>query len=126
MSDIVGKLREGFPCLEGGSDHTCRVKDVASGCLCATAADLITALRAENERLKDANAQLQEIVNGDTAEEERLRAENEKLRAALHEAADELDGYYRAEYPGDHPYSKRKLADAMRDNPARIALEETV
>ena len=60
------------------------------------------------------------------AEIARLRAENEKLRAALHEAADELDGYYRAEYPGDHPYSKRKLADAMRDNPARIALEETV
>lgn len=51
-------------------------------------------------------------------------AEIERLRAALHEAADELDGYYRAEYFGDHPYSKRKLADAMRDNPARAALEE--
>lgn len=53
-----------------------------------------------------------------------LRAENEKLRAALHEAADELDAYYRAEYPGDHPYSKRKLADAMRDNPARAAITQ--
>ena len=52
----------------------------------------------------------------------RLRAENERLRAALHEAADELDAYYRAEYCGDHPYTKRKLAEAMRDNPARIAI----
>lgn len=51
-----------------------------------------------------------------------LRAEIEKLRAALHEAADELDAYYRAEYCGDHPYSKRKLAEAMRNNPARAAL----
>lgn len=40
-------------------------------------------LEAENERLKDANAQLQEIVNSDTAEEERIRAKNERLRAAL-------------------------------------------
>ena len=54
-----------------------------------------------------------------------LRAEVEKLRAALHEAADELDAYYRAEYCGDHPYSKRKLAEAMRDNPARIAITPT-
>jgi hypothetical protein len=57
-----------------------------------------------------------------------LRAENEKLRAALHEAAVELDACYRAAYPGDHPYSKERLADAMRDNPARaaiaVALEE--
>lgn len=48
----------------------------------------------------------------------------ERLRAALREAAEELDAYYRAEYSGDHPYSKRKLAAAMRQNPARAALEE--
>lgn len=54
----------------------------------------------------------------------RLTAEVEKLRAALHEAADELDGYYRAEYCGDHPYSKRKLAEAMRQNPARAAITQ--
>ena len=53
-----------------------------------------------------------------------LRAENAKLKAALHEAADELDAYYRAEYCGDHPYTKRKLAEAMRDNPARIAITQ--
>ena len=58
------------------------------------------------------------------ADVEKLRAEVEKLRAALHEAADELDGYYRAEYCGDHPYTKRKLAEAMRDNPARIVITQ--
>ena len=94
------------------------------------------ALRAEVERLKELTVKVDEAIvrqqqdldeAADRAADcDILRAENEKLRAALHEAADELDGYYRAEYPGDHPYSKRKLADAMRDNPARIALEETV
>ena len=48
-----------------------------------------------------------------------------QLEAALHEAADELDAYYRAEYCGDHPYTKRKLAEAMRDNPARAAITPT-
>lgn len=52
MDRLTLKLREGFPCLEGGSDNTCRVRDAASGCLCATAADTITALRAEVERLE--------------------------------------------------------------------------
>lgn len=45
-----------------------------------------------------------------------------QLEAALREAALELDAYYRAEYPGDHPYSKKKLAEAMASNPARAAL----
>lgn len=53
-----------------------------------------------------------------------LRAKVERLLSALHEAAAELDGYYRAEYCGDHPYSKRKLAEAMRQNPARIAITQ--
>jgi len=51
-------------------------------------------------------------------------AENEKLRAALRESAAELDAYYRAEYLGEYPYSKRKLAEALAANPARAALEE--
>lgn len=50
MGDIVERLRNGYPCLEGGSDHTCRVRNAASGCLCATAADTITRLRAEVDR----------------------------------------------------------------------------
>ena len=75
------------------------------------------ALRAEVDNLKSM------VI----AQEKLLRskdAENDKLLSALHEAADELDGYYRAEYCGDHPYSKRKLAEAMRQNPARIAITQ--
>ena len=53
-----------------------------------------------------------------------LRAEVEKLRAALYEAAAELDAYYRDEYPGNHPYFKQRLAEAMRQNPARIAITQ--
>ena len=40
-----------------------------------------TQCAAEVDRLMDVIAQLQEIVNSDTAEEERIRAENERLRA---------------------------------------------
>lgn len=47
----------------------------------------------------------------------------EQLEAALREAADELDAYYRAEYPGGHPYSQKKLTEAMASNPARAALK---
>ena len=71
--------------------------------------------------MSDAKIETMVMITG--REYEALRAENEKLKAGLHEAANELDGYYRAEYCGDHPYSKRKLAEAMRDNPARIALK---
>lgn len=71
--------------------------------------------------MSDAKIETMVMITG--REYEALRAENENLRAALHEAADELDACYRAEYCGDHPYSKRKLAEAMRDNPARIALK---
>ena len=48
-----------------------------------------------------------------------------RLRAALNEAADELDAYYAAEYAGDHPYSVKKLAEAKASNPARAALMKT-
>ena len=77
----------------------------------------IERLTSERDRQYDQNAeQITRIAA--------LEAENEKLRAALHEAADELDAYYRAEYPGDHPYSKERLANAMRQNPARIAITQ--
>jgi hypothetical protein len=48
--------------------------------------------------------------------------EIERLRAALKEAADELDAYYATEYAGNHPYSVAKLAEAKASNPARAAL----
>ena len=48
----------------------------------------------------------------------------ERLRAALRECEAELNAYYRMEYPGDHPYSQKKLAQAMASNPATVALME--
>lgn len=56
------------------------------------------------------------------AEITRLTAEVEKLRAALRECETELNAYYRMEYPSDHPYSQKKLAQAMASNPATVAL----
>ena len=50
------------------------------------------------------------------------RVENEKLKAGLRECEAELNAYYRMEYPGDHPYSQKKLAQAMASNPATVAL----
>jgi hypothetical protein len=52
----------------------------------------------------------------------RLTAENEKLRVALRECETELNAYYRMEYPGSHPYSQKELAKAMASNPATVAL----
>jgi phage gp36-like protein len=51
-----------------------------------------------------------------------VRDENARLRAALKEAADELDAYYAAEYEGDHPLMLRRLERAKGSNPARLAL----
>lgn len=102
MADIVARLR-----AYAADDHErgCQGREYTCACgyddkrdpLLAEAADTITALRADNAR----------------------------LRAALAESADELDAYYRMEYPGDHPYNKAKLAQALASNPARAALKET-
>jgi hypothetical protein len=54
----------------------------------------------------------------------RLTADNKRLRAALRECKAELNAYYRMEYPSDHPYSQKKLAQAMASNPATVALKE--
>jgi hypothetical protein len=48
--------------------------------------------------------------------------EIKRLRAALRECEAELNAYYRMEYPGDHPHSHKKLAQAMASNPATVAL----
>ena len=85
MSDIVERLRAGEPCEEEGG-CACQVekRNAASGCLCAVAADTITTLRAENERLRE----MQRTVLVEQGEDvTRLRAENEKLRAALEQIA---------------------------------------
>lgn len=72
------------------------------------------ALRAEVERLKDANAQLQEIVNGDTEEEERIRAEVERLRAALRPFAAlvTVDGESADEWQTKFPRFHKIVSDA--------------
>jgi len=76
-------------------------------------------LKAQNDFLKnDRDGYVQLLTDQNT----RLTAENEKLRAALRECEAELNAYYRMEYPGDHPYSQKKLAQAMASNPATVAL----
>lgn len=56
------------------------------------------------------------------AEVDRLRALIGRKDAALREAADELDEYYRAEYPSDHPLHQKKRAFLFEANPARSAI----
>lgn len=55
-------------------------------------------------------------------EYDRLRAQNAELLAALRECEEELDAYYRAEYPENHPYNEKKLVQALNSNPARAAI----
>lgn len=45
-----------------------------------------------------------------------------ELIAALEECRDELDGYSRQEYPGDHPVHERYRKRDFDANTARIAL----
>jgi len=49
VSDLAKRMRAGEPCH--GND-SCRVKEAASGCLCAQVADEIEALSRENEELR--------------------------------------------------------------------------
>jgi hypothetical protein len=86
MSDIVERLRKGGPCIEAaGCDGggPCKVMNASSGCACAEAADTITFLRAELEKMRadiayaDKHASKVEGLLWGTAKE------NEKLRAAL-------------------------------------------
>ena len=92
------------------------------------AADLITALRAENEKFKmslsDVVQQTQEQANTITT----LRAENEKLRAALRDAAEQMEwlakkdphcmGWVGPPWPSTTPAIK------VAAEKARAALEE--
>ena len=103
MSDIVERLRRRV-------DHRIDMEASHTKTLEWEAADEIEKLRTDYNTAREAH--------------DRRAAEVIALRAALREAADELDAYYRAEYPGDRPYSQRKLAEAIAANPARAALEE--
>jgi phage gp36-like protein len=56
------------------------------------------------------------------AERRTARAEVERLRKALAECRDEIDGYIHAEYPGEHPVQVRRRDRDLASNPARAAL----
>ena len=62
MSDIVERLRNGEPC-RATSGVRCRFMDARYGCLCAIAADEITRLTAENEKLRAALWDIHAICN---------------------------------------------------------------
>ena len=49
----------------------------------------------------------------------------QRYRLALEECATELDHYYTAEYPSDHPFHVRKRQHLHDTNIARVVLEET-
>ena len=51
-------------------------------------------------------------------------AEIERIRAALGECMEEIDGYIRQEYPSDHPVHERYRKRDFGANPARIALAQ--
>ena len=81
------------------------------------ALDEIARLTAEVERLRSLTVVQESLIR-------KAETENEKLRAALRVCEAELNTYYRMEYPSDHPYSQKKLAQAMASNPATVALKE--
>lgn len=80
-----------------------------------THTDLIARLRQLNLAVAD------DAADALTAAQDRI----ESLEAALKEAADELDEYYRAEYPLDHQIHRRNLKYLMENNPARADLDAT-
>jgi hypothetical protein len=80
----------------------------------------VTDLQRETERSSYEQDDQLALEAADTIT--RLTAENEKLKAALRECEAELNAYYRMEYAGSHPYSQKELAQAMASNPATVAL----
>lgn len=121
MSDIVERLNRGEGCLEEGG-QTCISMNAESRCLCAIAADTITRLTAEVERLKKEIIGRQAHDRMQVREIKHLTAEVERKDAGLRECEAELNAYYRMTYPGDHPHSQKELAQAMASNPATVAL----
>jgi hypothetical protein len=77
MNDIVERLRAGEACGEISSEYACAVKNAASGCQCAEAADEIERL---NSDLSDA------VTDLNTA-----RQDNASCTAHIHNQADRID-----------------------------------
>ena len=76
MSDLVERLRAGEACSEISAEYACAVKNAASGCQCAEAAD-------EIERQVQWVKELADNLIAEEAKTATLRAEVERLRAAL-------------------------------------------
>jgi hypothetical protein len=115
-ADIIAWYRNGGECAERGEQ--CRVMEAASGCNCALAADEITRLRAEVERLtKEAvGAYNDGLHDGSDAASDRWakdvashRAEVSRLRAAAH---DMLDHHYNCR--GSCPQYDKNVAHLAR------------
>lgn len=112
MSDIVSRLRERAINAreEGTMTARCDARHFEE------AADIISFLRADGERLAsalEARLKSEAVVRKITAEREAFRAENEKLRAALNaliEAADNV----------------RHWHDAMSDNSGMVVSKDSV
>jgi len=66
---------------------------------------------------EDANAAANTITS--------LTAEVERMRAALIECQETIDEYVQQEYPFDHPVHERYRKRDFAANPARIALSQT-
>lgn len=78
MTDIVERLRGGEPCWDAMGGGACRVRNAASGCACAMAADEITRLRDGMQAMANAMAEQVRTVRV-------LRAQNAELAQALRE-----------------------------------------
>lgn len=93
MSDIVERLRWR---AESTSAPT-----ATTPMLCAEAADTITALRAENERLREALFTAISVLPEKDAENERLRAALESAEGNFYNMANAIDDAdYRGAIPG--------------------------
>lgn len=92
-----------------------------------THTDLIARLRVKDRPLmqqgdfSSIRLVIREAADALTAAQERIEA----LEGSLREADDELDHYYRAEYPLDHTIHRRNLKHLLENNPDRAALDAT-
>lgn len=109
MIDIVGRLNRGEGCLEEGG-KTCISMDAESGCLCAIAADTITRLTKEVEKM----THLYEVTrtdalrNGEDAA--RLQAEVERLTRTSDAAKECRDSWIKAGIEKDAEVERLRAA----------------
>lgn len=114
MSKLVDRFRAGGPCEDGKDLTVCKVRDAASGCICAEAADTIEDLELRRPKgwewfkevvfkaheatfLKSEIGRLEAEVARHTQKGlaylvaiQHLTAENERLRAALIHARNQM------------------------------------